>query len=258
LARTDRWLDWAAVRVSAEFHPRTARTALFCCHDWAVKLSRKGPGAAEILRRFVYGDVPLEQWGPPSPAEQSGEPWASFERARRLAQAGQSAEAVAIWRQIAMTDGVASRVALQAWHFVRQAGHNPPEELASVLLGAVAEVPVKASHDVLAAYRDGTARYLNHTGGAVIWEDRDPVIQAAIDDWLAYAQGLARALGAAWTEPSLPPLPPGHLRVLMLTPSGPRFGQGPEADIGKEPAVSRFLSPATALMQLLTSRHMDS
>jgi hypothetical protein len=223
-----------------------------------VKLSRKSPGAAGILRQSIYGDVPLEQWGPPSPAERSGEPWASFEQAQRLAQAGQPAEAVAIWRQIALTDGVESRVALQAWHFVRQAGHNPPEELASVLLGAVAEVPVKRSHDVLAAYQDGTARYLNHAGGAVIREDREPAIQAAIDDWLALAQGLARALGTSWTEPSLPPLPAGHLRVLMLTPSGPRFGQGPEADMGNEPAVSRFLSPATVLMQLLTSRRMDT
>jgi hypothetical protein len=223
-----------------------------------VKLSRKSPGDAGILRQFVYGDVPLEQWGAPPPAERSGEPWASFEQAQRLAQAGQPAEAVAIWRQIALTDGVESRVALQAWHFVRQAGHNPPEELASVLLGAVAEVPMKRSHDVLAAYQDGTARYLNHAGGAVIWEDREPAIQAAIDDWLAYAQGLARALGTSWTEPSLPSLPPGHLRVLMLTPSGPRFGQGPEADMRNESAVSQFLNPATLLMQLLTSRRIDS
>jgi hypothetical protein len=50
----------------------------------------------------------------------------------------------------------------------------------------------------------------------------------------------------------------GHLRVLMLTPSGPRFGQGPEAGMGNESAVNLFFSPATTLMQLLTSRATDS
>jgi hypothetical protein len=106
---------------------------------------------------------------------------------------------------------VESRVALQAWHFVRRAGHRPPEDLASLVLGAVAEVPVKRSHDVLAAYRDGTARYLNHAGGAVVWEDReDVVVQAAVRDWLAVAQGLARVIGT-WDQPSVPPLSAGHL-----------------------------------------------
>jgi hypothetical protein len=210
-----------------------------------------------MLRQFVYGNVPLEQWGSTSPGKRPGEPWASFEQARQLAQAGQPGEAVAIWRQIALTDGLESRVALQAWHFVRQAGQHPPEDLASLVLGAVAEVPVKRSHDVLAAYRDGTARYLNYAGEAVIWEDREELaIQAAIGDWLDTAQGLARVIGT-WDQPALPPLPAGHLRVLMLTPSGPRFGQGPEADVRNESAANLFLSPATTLMRLLTTRALD-
>jgi hypothetical protein len=90
----------------------------------------------------------------------------------------------------------------------------------------------------------------------VIWEDREePAVQAAIGDWLDTAQGLARAIGP-WDKPALPPLPAGHLRVLMLTPSGPRFGQGPEAGIRNDPAATLFLRPATTLMQLLTSRAM--
>jgi hypothetical protein len=116
---------------------------------------------------------------------------------------------------------------------------------------------MKRAHDVLAAYRDGTARYLNHAGGAVIWEGQEPPIHAAIDDWLTTAQGLARVIGT-WNQPSLPPPPAGQLRVLMLTPGGPRFGRGPEADMKNEPAAGRFLTPATTLMQLLTSRALDS
>lgn len=158
-----------------------------------------------------------------------------------------------MWRQIAETDGLESRVTLQAWHFLRQAGQNPPEELGQQALGTVAEVPMKAKHDVLAAYRDGSARYLNHGGGAVIWDGEDPAIQAAIDNWLVAAQGLAYAIGA-WDKPSLPVLPAGHLRVVMLTPGGHRFGQGPEAAIRSEAAVAQYLARATTLLQLLVDR----
>jgi hypothetical protein len=141
---------------------------------------------------------------------------------------------VAIWRQIALTEGLGSRAVLQAWHFVRL------------------------------AYRDGTARYLSHAGGAVIWEDReDPDIQAVIQDWMTLAQGLADTLAGsgsawAWTEPSLPPLPAGHLRVMLLTASGPWLGQGPEASMGNEPVAQVLLRPATTLQQLLTSRATGS
>ena len=49
------------------------------------------------------------------------------------------------------------------------------------MLGAAAELPVNGAHDLLAAYRDGSARYLNYSGKAVVWEDRSVApIQAAI------------------------------------------------------------------------------
>jgi hypothetical protein len=132
------------------------------------------PGAVGSLRRLVFADVSLGQWVPP-PGGQLAEPGTSFERARQLAQSGQLNEAVAIWEQIALADGVESRAALQAWHFVRRAGHAP---------------------------RDETARYLNYAGRAVIWEDQQPGIQAAIHAWLATAQEPARLIGTR-DQPSL-------------------------------------------------------
>src|SRR5215472_16051475 len=118
---------------------------------------RKRPSAADTLRQFVYGDVSVEEWlaqgaGVPS------EPWASFERAQQLVRANQVDAAAAIWRQMAATDGLESRHALQAWHFLRQAGFAPPADRAELMLGVVAEMPVNGAHDLLAAYPDGTAR----------------------------------------------------------------------------------------------------
>jgi hypothetical protein len=48
-----------------------------------------------------------------------------------------------------------------------------------------------------------------------------------------------------------PPHPAGHVRIMALTPGGPRFVQGPEPALSAEPLAARFLNAATALLQLL-------
>jgi len=111
----------------------------------------------DVLRQTVFGDASLDVWTARG-AGQPGEPGDSFERARELAQAGQPA---------------------------------PPDQ-ARVVLGVVAEMPVRKGHDLLAAYRDGTARYLNYSGKAVIWDDHsDSRVQAAITSWLNAGQVIA-------------------------------------------------------------------
>jgi hypothetical protein len=188
-------------------------------------------------------------------ADNPDEPWSSFQRAERLARAGQPDEAATIWQQIALAERLESRQTLQAWHFLRRAGYPPPADRAQDALGVVAEMPVHNAHDLLAAYQDGTARYLNYSGKVVIWEEDPSVaeIQSAIDDWLATGQVIANAIGP-WEQSALPPLPVGHGRVMVLTPAGPRFGQGPAAGLSADPIAGSFLTTATNLMQLIVSR----
>jgi hypothetical protein len=210
-------------------------------------------GPADALRPFAYGQVSLDEWVAQGDGD-PGEPWGSFERARQLVRGGRQREAVKVWRQISVTEGLVSRHTLQAWHFLREAGDQPPADRAKLVLGAVAEMPVQGAHDLLTAYRDGTGRYLNYAGKAVVWEDRSVApIQSAISDWLARAQVIASAVGP-WDQPALPPLPPGHARLMTLTPSGPHFGQGPAADLAADPVAGPFLTAATGLMQLVVSR----
>jgi len=79
------------------------------------------------------------------------------------------------------------------------------------------------SHDLLVAYQDGTANYLNYSGRAMAWEDSAAAqMQAAVSHCLAVAQVMAKAIGS-WNEPSLPPLPAGHAQVMALTASGTTF-----------------------------------
>jgi hypothetical protein len=122
-----------------------------------VRRPRNPADAPDVLRQTVFGDAPLDVWTARG-AGQPGQPWDSFEQAREMAQVGYRDEAVRIWRQIASADGLESRHTLQAWHFLRQAGQPPPPDQARLVLGVAAEMPVRKGHDLLAAYRDGTAR----------------------------------------------------------------------------------------------------
>lgn len=208
------------------------------------------PGATDPLRRFLYGQESLDDWTEEG-AGRFEEPWPSFKQAQLLVREGNTGQAVEIWRRIGLTTGLSSRHALQAWHFIRQAGSKPPAELASTVLATAAEVPMHGSHDLLVAYQDGTASYVNYSGRAMAWDDDSAEhVRAAISRWLAVAQRIANVIGD-WDEPSLPLLPAGHARVLALTTSGPRFGQGPEEALSADPMASAFLGAANGVLQLI-------
>ena len=160
-----------------------------------MRRRRNSADASDVLRQTVFGDASLDVWMARG-AGQPGQPWDSFAQARELAQAGHRDDAVRIWRQIASAEGLESRHTLQAWHFLRQAGQPPPPDQARLVLGVAVEMPARKGHDLLVAYRDGTARYLNYSGKAVIWEDHsDTRVQAAITDWLTAGQVVASAIG---------------------------------------------------------------
>jgi hypothetical protein len=205
------------------------------------------PSAADALRPLLYGDVPLAEWPPPG-GESDLEPWATFVRARDAAGAGRSGEAVEAWLSIARDPDVEARCALQAWTFLRQAGYEPEWPEAVEVLGVVCEIAAGGGHDVLAAYRDGSARYLNHSGRVAVVEEPWPETYAVV----AAGARLAREIGL-WNEPALPPLPAGHSRVLLLTPGGFRFGQGPGNLLFADPLASSVLDPATALLRRVVS-----
>jgi hypothetical protein len=215
-------------------------------------VSEAAPSPADALRPLLFGAAPMDKW-PAAVQAHDAEPWVSFVRARQLAMQGRTDEAIAIWRTIADLDGIESRHTLQAWYFLRDAGVEPPEEAAATVFGAVAEVAVDDDHDVLVAYRDGSARYLNHGGRVAIVESlaASPIAEP-LTAWLALASRLAALVGV-WDEPQLPALPNGHTRVMMLTPGGARFGQGPDGQLRQDEGAAAFLAAATNLLVAVTS-----
>ena len=201
---------------------------------------------------MLYGNVPMDEWGP-ADAAATAEPWASFARACALFREGHIDDAIAVWQRIAAATDNESRTTLQAWHFLRQAGVAPPADQAKLVLGVIAEMPMESGHDVLAAYRDGSVRYLNFSGKiAVVEPPTTENVSGAAAAWFRVAEEIVRDIGP-WEEPHLPPLPAGNLRVMMLTPSGPHFGQGPADALGADPTVGRFVSAAATLLQAVAS-----
>jgi hypothetical protein len=208
----------------------------------------KGSSTSAILRPLLYGDVPLAQWG--ARAGEGG-PWDRFSAAKVAFDSSDRDAAAAIWKEIAESPGLESRQYLQAWTFLRQTGHQPSAGEAKRVLGVVAEMPVYESHDVLAAYEDGSCRYINHSGAAAVIEDRTiEEVQLAVERWLDVGRSLVQAIGPS-DQPGLPSVPIGHARVMMLSPSGPHIGQGPQRQMMANPIASSFIGAATALLNVV-------
>jgi hypothetical protein len=161
------------------------------------------------------------------------------------------AEAMGTLRGIVESSGLESRHYLQAWHALRELGVAPEVALAKQVLGAVIEVPVETGLDVLAAYADGTARYLNHSGAAVIWEHPNDSLDAEVSALLEAARAIAVRIGP-WDGPR-PVLPRGQTRLSILTPSGLHFGQASFETLSRDPLSGRAISAALALMQRLVT-----
>ena len=158
--------------------------------------------AAEELRPLLFGNVPVEAW--PSDDDATAEPWASFVRARRHLAAGDADLAIREWAPIATFDLWEPRHRLQAWTFLRSAGIQPDEGIARSVLGVVAEVSVGDGHDALAAYADGSIRFLHHEGGVF-------AIDSARYDLVMGATAFTRTDGASstaavWVRLSTPAL----------------------------------------------------
>jgi hypothetical protein len=192
----------------------------------------------------------MNQW-PPDEDLAGGEPWSSFIRARNALASEQPDEAIQLWLSIARAPDLESRQVLQAWSLLRRQGVVPQADESSVVHGVVCEIAVADGHDVLAVYKDSSSRYLNHSGKVIVAEGGPPQAAQAANAVMTAAAPLGNVIGL-WDQPALPALPRGHGRLLLLTPGGFRFGQGPQDALWQEPMAGPVLSAATQLLRILT------
>jgi hypothetical protein len=212
---------------------------------------KKKPAKPRLeIRDALFGDLPLASFLDISPQALASEPWASFVRASQCLDSGDTPAAIEVLQQVLQLPRLEPRFYLQAWHFLRDSGVNPPPEKAKELLGVVVEVGMPKGLDLVAAYPDHCARYYNFSGAGVVWEKPSDQLDGAIDDLLEKGAAVLARIGP-W-DGSRPDAPPnGQVRINLLTPSGLHFGQGPMNAISKDPMGGPVLRSAFNLMQEL-------
>jgi hypothetical protein len=216
----------------------------------AFRMDAVAPEAPHTaFRDLLFGDVPLEQWA----GDGTAPPWSFFRQASVCLAVEDVVGARRALSAVLSQQGLESRHYLQAWDALRRLGDKPPAAEAKRVLGVVIDMPVSGGWDTLAAYEDGSCRYLNFSGAATVCEAGDRQISAQIDQLMLPARVIVAQIGP-W-DGARPPLTAGHARLSFLCPSGLHFGQGEISQImaaGK--AVDALLGAGIGLIELLAAR----
>lgn len=120
------------------------------------------------------------------------------------------------------------------------------------LLGVVVEVALDEGLDVVAAYPDGTARYLNHSGKAIVWESPNADTNQLIQNILQHSTTVVNQIGP-WEGERMAPPGAGMVRLNFLVSGQLYFGQGPMNVFFNDPMAGPVLNATLQLMQYLTS-----
>lgn len=118
------------------------------------------------------------------------------------------------------------------------------------VLAVIVEVGFETGTDVLAAYRNHVARYVNQSARLVVWERADTSLDARIDAVLSAATPIARNVGV-WRGPRRPAPANGIVRINVVTEDGLSFGEGPFAVLASDAMAAPVIDTATVLMQSL-------
>ncbi len=151
---------------------------------------------------------------------------------------------------IANDTSLETRVRLVAYNRLRKNGYAPPVK---ELLGVVVEVGLDSGLDTLAAYKNGTARYLNFTGKMIFWDSPMAESNAIIEQLFAASQKVVEQIGP-WDSERLTPPPAGSVRLTFLVSDGLYFGEGPFTVLQKDPMAAPVIVAATRLLTFLTER----
>lgn len=142
------------------------------------------------------------------------------------------------------------RVKLLAYNKQLQGGHKPTKK---ELLAVIVEVGLDEGLDVLAAFSDGTARYINQTGKILVWETSDQTSSQLTSDLFAASVDIVNKIGT-WDQPRRPHPETGNVRLTFLVSDGLYFGEGPIDVLFDDPMAGHALGIATELLQYITEK----
>jgi hypothetical protein len=146
-----------------------------------------------------------------------------------------------------------SRVRLLAWHWLRSSG----QPFASrEVLGIVVEVPLEEGLDALAAYADGSVRYINHTGRVAVFEGAPDEV-AEQGRRLVHAAIPLAVRGPAARGPVKQRMAPptlGAVRFSLLAADGLHVREGTFAEIARDQLTGPVLQEAQRLLDTVVKQ----
>lgn len=170
-------------------------------------------------------------------------PWILMAAAHVKLKMEEAAEAGRLLRAVTLISSEA-RLRLWAWHTLRSLGKYPSPDLARQVLGVVIEVPFEERQDTLAAYADGSARYINHQGGVIVWDRLDETITPLVMNVIRETV----PLGAPQEDRLDDQIPPEQVRLSVLTPGGIYVWQGEAAE---NPALTKVFGGMAELLRVM-------
>lgn len=145
-----------------------------------------------------------------------------------------------------------SRLVLQAWSLARAAGVDPSTGAGEVL-GVVVDMHLEEGLDTLAGFADGSARYLNHSGAAIVWEVADDAVGARVHDLVEAATAVVPVTGPL-DGPRPDPPGMGGAMISVLTRGGIHVGAGSVHALSRDSRGGPVIAAAAAVLALLVER----
>ena len=152
--------------------------------------------------------------------------------------------------ELVQDESLESRFKILAYNELAKFGQRTDKQ---EILAVIVEVGLENGLDVLASFRDGTARYINQSGKILIWETTDAQSNALTDRIFAESTEVVSRIGA-WDKPRRPEPAQGSVRLTFLVSDGFYFGEGPIDSFFNDPLASPVLSEAGNLMIYLTEK----
>ena len=152
--------------------------------------------------------------------------------------------------KITTDSGIESRIKMLAYNRLIENGFKSDKK---ELLAVIVEVGLDEGLDVLASFKDGTARYINYTGKIIILESLDKEVEIITKQLFENSQNIIRQIGP-WENPRKPYPTTGNARITFLVSDGLYFGEAPINRLFEDPLANPALTKATELMKYLTEK----
>lgn len=141
-----------------------------------------------------------------------------------------------------------ARVRALACRELQAQGHTVPQRQ---LLGVVIEVPLDSGLDTLAAYADGSVRFIHGSGRMTLVEGPDSALQPIVQRLLAASQTVVNCIGPS--DQPRRPAPQRNVRMSFIVSDGLYFGEGPMEPLMNDGMAGPVLRSAVQLLDEITS-----